>query len=132
MISEKKYDFYLEILVGVVFFCIIGGFLYKENYPNKKINELHQEALVYSSNMEFNGIVVKKSVDELNNNSPVLTLNNGKRVYVYNYFFQKIKLKDSIVKKKHTHKFKVFRGVKVFNFNMKEFIDLQKQLKTKK
>ncbi|MAD96241.1 MAG: hypothetical protein CMB99_02840 [Flavobacteriaceae bacterium] len=120
-LSIKQLKNLLFVILGIVFIYLV----YNDFFVNTK-EENYKIAYEIDINMSFNGVVVKKYREKSNHNNPVLLLNNEEKVYLYEQFFSKIKLQDSIVKKKGNLLVYVYSNNSKIVMNLEDELNLMK------
>ena len=120
-LSIKQLKNLLFVILGIVFIYLV----YNDFFVNTK-EENYKIAYEIDINMRFNGVVVKKYREKSNHNNPVLLLNNEEKVYLYEQFFSKIKLQDSIVKKKGNLLVYVYSNNSKIVMNLEDELNLMK------
>ena len=102
-------------------FCLIGNGFRKENICsidlqsysslidtgdihainfNDNTFDIQQQQQQLNLKLNYNGIVTDKFIDKFEHSWPVIVLKNEKKIYVPENIYNKIKIKDSIFKKK--------------------------------
>ncbi|MCD8417969.1 hypothetical protein J2Q11_09875 [Tenacibaculum finnmarkense genomovar finnmarkense] len=108
-------DTMLNILlkkVILIFQIIVVYFLLERN-----TKENYEDYLRMYENQFYEGVVEKKSRDKKNHNNAILIFKNKRKINMREEFYEKIKVNDSIVKKKGSLSVKVFSNKHIYEFN---------------
>lgn len=71
--------------------------------------DIKQQQLEINLNHSYNGIIKNKFIDKFEHNWPVIVLKNNQNIYIPDNIYQKVEIKDSIIKVKNNLQVKIFR-----------------------
>lgn len=112
-------------LLGILLFITFTLLVYNDFFINNK-EKGYSIALEYSNQLSFNGIVTKKTRVKKNHNNPLLVLNNGEKVVLFEQFYEKIEINDSIFKKENDLKIYIFRNQNKITLNLNDELKLMR------
>ncbi|MBE7686284.1 hypothetical protein F7647_09465 [Tenacibaculum piscium] len=97
----------------LIFVIVVAYSLLKDN-----TKENYEDYLRMYENNFYEGVVIKKSRDKMNHNAAILILKNKRKIAMDEEVYEKIKVNDSIVKKKGSLSVKVFSNKHIYEFNV--------------
>ncbi|MFH6999803.1 hypothetical protein ACHRVZ_17910 [Flavobacterium sp. FlaQc-57] len=117
-VSNKKWKIILNI--GIIIFAV---FFFMKSFIMDTSRSRYKKALKNIQEQSFQGIVVDKGFEKFNHNAAMIYLSNKTKFSPFGQFWPKIKIGDSIVKKKGQTIITVYRNTEKIILDNKEILD---------
>ena len=101
---------FFKKIYRITFFMIIIQLILIFYVFNDNTFDIQKQQQQLNLKLNYNGIVTDKFIDKFEHSWPVIVLKNEKKIYVPENIYNKIKIKDSIFKKKESLVLMVLRG----------------------
>jgi len=98
---------FFKVFKIAVFIGVAIAIYYGLTTPEEVKFERHLKSI---QKKDYRGVVLKKYIDKSEHSRPILVLTNRKEVSIKNEAYDKIKLKDSIIKRKGDLYLTVYRN----------------------
>lgn len=116
----------LKIILNIVTTIFAIAFIFKFLILNKD-EELLEVSLKNIQEENFQGFVIDKDCDKDNHNSPTIYFKDQNKIAIFGEFWSKIKVGDSLVKKRGETIITVYRNDKKFTLDNKNIINSLKK-----
>lgn len=116
-LSNKQWRIILNI--GITIFAV---FLFVKSFVMDTDRSKYEKSLKNIQEQSFEGIVIDKSFEKFNHNAAMIYLSNETKFSTFGQFWTKIKIGDSIVKKKGETVITVYRNNEKFMLDNKEIL----------
>ncbi|KIO53376.1 hypothetical protein [Flavobacterium hibernum] len=110
--------------IGIIIFAV---FLFVKSFIMDTSRSRYEKALKNIQEQSFQGIVVDKGFEKFNHNAAMIYLSDETKFSPFGQFWAKIKIGDSIVKKKGETIITVYRKNKKTILDNKEILDSWKK-----
>lgn len=120
-----EFNFENRIFRVIAFFIwvlFIGYFWVHDCNRFKPENQYKNARYSIMTNV-FSGIVIEKYRDEWNHNNAMIKFKRGKDIGIEDIFWNQIKIRDSIVKRKGELFIEVYRDKKMFKLSYQPILD---------
>ncbi|MFH6994227.1 hypothetical protein [Flavobacterium sp. FlaQc-48] len=121
-LSNKQWKIILNI--GITIFAV---FLFVKSFTIDTDRSKYERSLKNIQEQSFEGIVIDKGFEKFNHNAAMIYLSNETKFSPFGQFWPKIKIGDSIVKKKGETVITVYRNNEKFMLDNKEILESWKK-----
>lgn len=111
----------LKILLTICVFCVLAYIVYTEIFRTKTTST-ENDFLKYVKSEDYAGVVYYKDYDKNNHNNPTLYFKNKSQITINGEFWSKIKVGDSLVKKKGETIITIFRNREKITLDNKDIL----------
>lgn len=110
--------------IGITIFAV---FLFVKSFIMDTDRSKYERSLKSIQEQSFEGIVIDKGFEKFNHNAAMIYLSNETKFSPFGQFWPKIKIGDSIVKKKGQTIITVYRNTEKIILDNKEILDSWKK-----